>query len=137
MAVQRSNESFALRKQDGGFDRQAVMIAASREARTMHTTFLPWNVCLSLGLRSTWEIARKSGLPRRRRPWRQNPMLVLQQEAAVTVDTSLNAFAQANRLSPREARQILRTLRRGGSYWGGGLAQPSFTLVLKAEGGVS
>jgi hypothetical protein len=40
-------------------------------------------------------------------------------------------------LSPREARQILRTLRRGGSYWGGGLAQPSFTLVLKAEGGVS
>ena len=76
-------------------------------------------------------------LPRPRRPWHQNPMLVLQQEAAVTVDTGLNAFAQANRLSPREARQILRTLRRGGSYWGGGLAQPSFTLVLKAEGGVS
>jgi hypothetical protein len=135
MTFESNNKSSVLRKQNGSYDRPAILQEAVRQAQAMHTPFLPWPIRLSLCLRGVWETARKAGPPSPRRSL-PDVALILSQEAMVSTDVTLSAFAEANDLSDAEARAILRVLKRGGVFWGGGAAV-SYSLSLQTEGGVS
>jgi hypothetical protein len=63
MRAERRPEPIVLRGPSGGFNRQVILREAHRRARMLHCSGMPYRDKLALSLRSTWEMARKSGKP--------------------------------------------------------------------------